>query len=435
MNTHYNSSRNSRQYASTFAGTVQAAAGENPKTTTQTLRLGIDVPLLLIVACLLAFGLLMVFSAGMRPSMLATGKPYHFFLNQIKWAILGLSAATIIMYLDYHIIRRFLLPMIGGTVLMLLLVLLIGDFRLGAQRSFFNGSVQPSELAKVAVVIYLAFWIKSKESQFNNISFGLLPLLGILGIISGLILAQPDISAAATIIMLGVGVFFFANGNFKQLMMVAILTLLFGLLVVGLNSSMSETAADRFGTFIIGLLNPGAAGDHIQRSVNSIVNGGVFGVGIGLGQIKNIGLPVAHTDSIFAVIAEETGLVGASLTVLLYIGLMWRGLKIAKQAPDLEGKLLASGLTFWIVLEALINMGVMVNLFPFAGNALPLISAGGSSLVTTLAALGIIMSVARYTARQTQTSEGRAYGAVTDLRWRDSRRRQSRARRGTSGGR
>ncbi|HNR46071.1 MAG TPA: hypothetical protein PKO03_03315, partial [Anaerolineaceae bacterium] len=92
MNTHYNSSRNSRQYASTFAGTVQAAAGENPKTTTQTLRLGIDVPLLLIVACLLAFGLLMVFSAGMRPSMLATGKPYHFFLNQIKWAILGLSA-------------------------------------------------------------------------------------------------------------------------------------------------------------------------------------------------------------------------------------------------------------------------------------------------------------------------------------------------------
>ncbi len=431
MNTSFVSNSHSRNRASSS----QNMAAETSKPTTQTLRLGIDVPLLLIVACLLAFGLLMVFSAGMRPSILATGKPYHFFVNQIKWAILGLAVATTIIYLDYHLLRRFLLPMIGGTLLLLVLVLLFGDLRLGARRSFFNGSVQPSELAKVAILIYLAFWIKSKEDQLNKITFGLLPLLGILGIIAGLIMAQPDISAAATIIVLGVMMFFFANGNLKQLIMVAGITLLIGLLIVGLNSSLSATAAQRIEDFIRGLINPVAASDHIQRSVDSIVRGGFFGVGIGLGEVKNTGLPVAHTDSIFAVIAEETGLFGSILTILLYIGLMWRGLTIASRAADLEGKLLAGGLTFWIVMEAIINMGVMVNLIPFAGNALPLISAGGSSLVTTLAALGLIMSVARYSTRQPQTTEGRAYSAVTDLRWRDSRRRQSRARRGTSGGR
>ena len=431
MNTSFVSNSHSRNRASSS----QNMAAETSKPTTQTLRLGIDVPLLLIVACLLAFGLLMVFSAGMRPSILATGKPYHFFVNQIKWAILGLAVATTIIYLDYHLLRRFLLPMIGGTLLLLVLVLLFGDLRLGARRSFFNGSVQPSELAKVAILIYLAFWIKSKEDQLNKITFGLLPLLGILGIIAGLIMAQPDISAAATIIVLGVMMFFFANGNLKQLIMVAGITLLIGLLIVGLNSSLSATAAQRIEDFIRGLINPVAASDHIQRSVDSIVRGGFFGVGIGLGEVKNTGLPVAHTDSIFAVIAEETGLFGSILTILLYIGLMWRGLTIASRAADLEGKLLAGGLTFWIVMEAIINMGVMVNLIPFAGNALPLISAGGSSLVTTLAALGLIMSVARYSTRQPQTTEGRAYSAVTDLRWRDSRRRQSRSRRGTSGGR
>jgi cell division protein FtsW len=425
----------SRSNTGNRASTGKNMAAETAKPAMQTLRLGIDVPLLLIVACLLAFGLLMVFSAGMRPSILATGKPYHFFVNQIKWAILGLAVATTIMYLDYHLLRRFLLPMIGGTLLLLVLVLLFGDLRLGARRSFFNGSVQPSELAKIAILIYLAFWIKSKEDQLNKITFGLLPLLGILGIIAGLIMAQPDISAAATIIVLGVMMFFFANGNLKQLTMVAGITLLVGLLIVGLNSSLSATAAQRIEDFIRGLINPVAASDHIQRSVDSIVRGGFFGVGIGLGEVKNTGLPVAHTDSIFAVIAEETGLLGCILTILLYIGLMWRGLTIASRAADLEGKLLAGGLTFWIVMEAIINMGVMVNLIPFAGNALPLISAGGSSLVTTLAALGLIMSVARYSTRQPQTTEGRAYSAVTDLRWRDSRRRQSRARRGTSGGR
>jgi cell division protein FtsW len=145
-------------------------------------------------------------------------------------------------------------------------------------------------------------------------------------------------------------------------------------------------------------------------------------------------LPFAWTDSIFAVIVEELGLVGGIVIVGLYMLFLWRGLKIAAEAPDMLGRLLAGGLTFWIVIEALINMGVMLNLLPSAGNALPLISAGGSSMVVTLAAIGIIINVGRMSHRQ-ENAEGRTYGAVVDLRRRDGRRGVSRSVRSSGSGR
>jgi Bacterial cell division membrane protein len=168
---------------------------------------------------------------------------------------------------------------------------------------------------------------------------------------------------------------------------------------------------------------------HVQRSLESVVRGGLFGVGIGRGSTKFTGLPVAHTDSIFAVIAEETGLLGAAGVIILYMIILWRGLAIASRAPDLLGKLLAAGCTLWIVLEAPINMGVMVNLLPFAGNALPFISAGGSSLTMCLAAVGLIMNVSRVSNRETTSQKGRPFSAVVDLRRRDGRRSVSRPRR------
>jgi cell division protein FtsW len=159
--------------------------------------------------------------------------------------------------------------------------------------------------------------------------------------------------------------------------------------------------------YVSGLQDPVQASYHVQRSIESIVKGGLFGVGIGRATTKFTGLPVAPTDSIFAVIVEETGLLGAGLVVSLYIIILWRGLIIAQNAQDKLGKLLASGLSFWIFLEAIINMGVMVNLLPFAGNALPLISAGGSSLTTTLASVGIILNVGMISVKA--RSEGRFF--------------------------
>jgi cell division protein FtsW len=164
------------------------------------------------------------------------------------------------------------------------------------------------------------------------------------------------------------------------------------------------------------------------------VNGGVFGVGIGRANTKFTGLPVAPTDSIFSVIAEETGIVGASFVIILFILFLWRGLTIAKNSPDLLGRLLAASISIWIFLEAFINMSVLVNLLPFAGNALPFISYGGSNLTVVLTGVGIIMSVARQTAIKTNQEEGRPLNAVVSMRRDDGWRSVSRSRRSSSSG-
>jgi cell division protein FtsW len=160
----------------------------------------------------------------------------------------------------------------------------------------------------------------------------------------------------------------------------------------------------------------------------AITRGGIFGVGIGKSITKFTGLPVPWTDSIYAVIIEETGVIGGALVLSLYMFILWRGMQIARRAPDQLGRLLAGGITLWIVFDALLNMGVMVSIFPFAGNALPLISYGGSSMVTTLAGVGILMNVNRSSSQKRSANlEGRSYGAVIDLRRRDRRRRVSRS--------
>jgi cell division protein FtsW len=183
----------------------------------------------------------------------------------------------------------------------------------------------------------------------------------------------------------------------------------------------------RIDAYLAGLGDPTQAPTHLARSLEAIVKGGWLGVGVGRADTKLIGLPVPPTDSIFAVISEETGILGASALVLLYVLLLWRGFKIARDAPDDLGRLMAMGLSVWIIVEAFINMAVMVGLVPFAGNALPFISYGGSSLVASLAAVGILMNISRTTTKL-KTEEERAFNAVVDLRRRDWRRSVPRSR-------
>ena len=240
----------------------------------------------------------------------------------------------------------------------------------------------------------------------------------ILGITSSLIFLQPDLSATATIIMLGGLMFFLAGGDLRQIVLVVLVSLLLGYLAFSING----TGQERISSYLDGLESPENPSYHIQRSWEAMVRGGTLGVGIGKSTSKFTGLPVPWTDSIYAVIVEETGLLGAAFVVLLYLVILWRGLFIAQRAPDQLGSLLASGLTIWIVMEALINMGVMVNLLPFAGNALPLVSAGGSSMVTSLAAFGIVMSVARCSNMKQDKKERKLASAAIDLRRWDGRR-------------
>jgi cell division protein FtsW len=377
-----------------------------------------DLPLGIAVLTLLVIGFLEVYSASWQYLVSRNLSQYYTVTRQMAWALIGTLIAIFLTFFDYHRIRRWIVVIMIATLALLLGVLVFGDSASGPQRSLFNGSIQPSELAKLVIILYLCFWLYSKRDVLDQWSFGLIPLMTILGITAGLILAEPDVSAAATIILLGGILFFIAGGKMRQILTVVVVAGVLGFLVVMVYKSAKTRLIDYWN----GLQNPEHASDQVKWSLEAIINGGIFGVGIGRSTTKFIGLPVAQTDSIFAVITEELGLVGAFVIVALYLVILWRGLTISSRAKDDLGKWLAAGITLWIFIEAMINIGTVVNLIPVAGNALPFISAGGSNLVTMLAAIGILMGIARKSKLAKPVSEGSSRGQVVDLRRGDRRR-------------
>jgi cell division protein FtsW len=388
----------------------------------RTRTIGMDVPLLLAIAGLLVLGLVMLFSASWDFSLGAYDDPMQMFNRQALWMGLGLAAMFVLTRLDYHSWRKLALPAMAVTILLLVIVLLMSEVRFNVKRAVWEGSIQPSELAKLVSIIYLVVWLFSKREHLGKVQLGLLPLGVILGIVGGLIYLQPDLSAAGTVLIMGGLLFFLAGGDLKQIVVLLVATLAVGWIVV----QLSPTGQQRVGDFVTGIKDPMQASYHVRRSFEAIVNGGLLGVGVGRSETKLLGLPVPPTDSIFAVVVEELGLLGAMALIGLYGMVIWRGMVIARRAPDMLGTLLASGMALWIGIEALINMAVMVGLMPFAGNALPFISAGGSNLVTSLAAMGILLNVSRQTSVTVEEgNEWRSFGAVVDLRWRNRRRRVS----------
>jgi cell division protein FtsW len=393
---------------------------------------GFDMPLLVTVVALVVFGLVMLFSSSWDFSLGIYGDPMYMFNRQLTWLGLGAVIALALAFFDYHYWRKYVVAAMAFTIVLLVVVLLMNEIRFGAKRAFFEGSAQPSELAKLVSILYLGVWLYVKRQHLHDLSLGLIPLGVILGVVGGLIYQQPDLSAAATVLMLGGLLFFLAGGDLKQIGVLLIVAIVAAWLV----ASISATGRERVGDFVAGIKDPLQASYHVRRSFEAIVNGGWFGVGLGQSRSKLTGLPVPPTDSVFAVVAEELGLFGATLLIGLYSVLVWRGLVIARRAPDMLGTILASGLVIWIGMEALINMTVMVGLLPFAGNALPFISAGGSNLVATLAALGILFNISRQTGEGTiSDDEWRSYSAVVDMRWWNRRRSVSRPRRSQRAGR
>lgn len=405
---------------------VSRARVQPAATASRPVRLFVDVPLILVVCTLLIFGMLMVHSASWQFSMWISGSPTTIFMRQLLWLAIGSAVAVFLAWMDYRYWQKLAIVLMGITVISLVFVLILNDERLNAVRSFYEGSIHPSELAKLVTIIYLAVWLYAKREQLSDIGFGLIPLSGILGILGGLVFLQPDLSAVLTIIFLGGVLFFLAGGDIRQISLLVLGVFVIGALVV----TISPTGKDRVASFLAGLKDLTQASDHVKRSIEAFVRGGWLGVGIGRGGTKLTGLPVPHTDSIFAVVGEETGVVGAGMLVFLYILLLWRGMTIARRAPDGLGAILASGLTIWLVFEALVNMAVMVGLLPFAGNALPFISSGGSNLVVSLAAVGILVNISRQSERNKEIEE-RFFSEVVDLRRRDWRRRVSRSHRST----
>jgi cell division protein FtsW len=415
-----------RRYPSILIGDVRlpsAVAHPNARVkavssrSSRVAQLKIDVPLLLAVITLMIFGLIMVYSASYDYSLSWYGDPTTIFTRQVIWMAIGACIAITLTFIDYHYWRHFAVPAMGVTIFLLLGVLFINEVLNNATRTIYRGSVQPSELAKAMIVIYLSVWLYARQKQLNNLSFGLIPLALILGIVGGLIIIQPDLSATVTIVVLGGLMFFLAGGDLRQIGLLLIVTLVVGWLVV----QISPTGSQRIADYLAGVKDPTQGSYHVRRAFEAFVKGGWFGVGLGKAETKLTGLPVPPTDSIFAVVGEETGVLGALGLVGLYITLLWRGLTISRRAPDQMGALMAAGLSLWIAWEAFINMAVMVNLLPFAGNALPLISAGGSNLVVTMAAIGTLMNISRLSEKRKEDN-GRLLHAVVNLRGRDRRR-------------
>ncbi len=393
---------------------------------------GTDGWLLLAVVILALWGLVMVYSTGAEVEVLRTPQgaaidPLALFRRQAMFVAVGAALAVLLAAIDYRRWEHWAPLVLIGTWLALLAVLVLSRLSGGVGRFLLGGSFQPSEIAKVATVFYLAVWLARRGEKINDREYGLMPLGFLVGISGGLVMLEPDFSAAATIVGIGFLMFFLAGGSLRQLLLVVVAAVAGGALVV----LFYPQGLSRWSGYVAGLRDPRQAAYQIRLAMAAVSRGGLLGVGPGQSQLKVSGLPLAHTDSVFAVVAEEFGLVGATVMIFLFGVVVWRGIGIALRAPDRYGRLLAGGLALWLGLEAFANMAMIVNVLPLGGNTLPLISYGGSSLVTTLVAVGLLQSVARASAR-TQQAERSDTGAVVSLRGRDRRRRVSRAVRSAS---
>ena len=389
------------------------------RSTASRLRaLGFDPWLLMLVGVMVAFGLVMVYSASWDVSWRLFGNPNSLFFRQLGNLAFALAAMAVASRFPVRWFRRLALPMILLTILALIVLLLV-SVGSGPRRSFLAGSVQPSELAKLAVIIYLAVWMESKGERLSEWGYGFMPLMTIIGIVGGLILLQPDLSAVLTVAIVALVMFYLAGARLSQSILITLGSGTVGYILVRL----TNTGRARWQDYMAGLIDIEKASYHVQQSLQAFYTGGLIGRGLGASRGKFGLLPAPHTDSIYAVIGEELGLIGALLILSLFALLLWRGFRIAIDAPDRLAMLLGGGITFWIGAEALINMSVLLGLLPFAGNALPFFSYGGSSLVTTLTAVGLLLNISR---RQPLDMGAEGHVSTIGIGWRYRRRRVSR---------
>jgi len=401
----------------------------------------LDYILLVAVGALFIIGVIMVYSTTFDWANQEYDQPAYYLLRQLMWGVLGVAVMTVAAKVDYNTWRRFSLHFLVAALAALILLLLLGSKKFGAQRSFWEGSIQPSEFTKLAMVLYIADWLASKGDKIRDTSYGLIPFSVLISLIAGLVILQPDFSTAILIVLTASAMFFLAGAEIKQVLVGgAAMVGTFWVLIAN-----SAHARERVEAFVQTLTDPSKASYHVEQALIALGSGGIFGRGLGTSRQKLGYLPVVHTDSVFAVLGEEVGLIGCLLVVALFALLAYRGFKIASQSPDVFGALLASGVTCWMVFEATLNIAVVTGLAPFTGVALPFLSYGGSALVSIMGGVGLLLSVSRGTRKSSlkksskpkQSALGniasvgqKRLGTVMDLRRGDGRPRLSSTRRG-----
>lgn len=361
----------------------------------------VDIVFFLIVIALLVIGIIMMFSASYAWAISEGEEGTYYAFNQIKNAIIGLVIMCILCMIDYHFFQKSYVAICSYVIPVVLLVLVfvpgLGVTENGATRWIAIGSFnfQPSELMKIGIVIFFAYYIDKYQNKMRKFWSGIFPLLVCLAIVAALLVAEPHLSATIIIVLMGLILIFVGGASIRQL-------ILLGVAAVGILALVMFFMSDSYDyieTRIESWLDPFAdsLGDTWQtcQSLIAIGSGGLFGLGLGESRQKYLYLPESKNDFVFAIVCEELGFVGAVVVILLFALLVIRGFYIAAHARDKFGSLLAIGLTSHIGIQAFFNIAVVSNLFPNTGISLPFFSYGGTALILQLAEMGIVLNISR----------------------------------------
>jgi cell division protein FtsW len=349
------------------------------------------------VALLVGLGLVAVYSASMAIGLSDFHDVNYFVARQA----LGAAAGTVLMIFlartDYHRLKRWSPAIMLAALVSLAIVLVphIGVNSNGASRWIAIGPlppVEPSEFTKLALVIYIAAWLSSKRDAVKRFSLGVVPFVLMVGLVGGLIMLEPDFGTALVIVLTTWTMFFVGGAALRHLFTLALSGLAAGLVMIAVGGYRSS----RFLSFLDPERDPAGKGFHILQLLIALGSGGLHGLGIGASRQKFFYVPGAHTDGIFAIIGEETGFIGASIVILLFAVLVYRGFRATLNAPDEFGSQLAIGITCWVAYQAIINIGGITRSIPLTGIPLPLMSYGSSALMSTMASLGILLSITRF---------------------------------------
>lgn len=358
-------------------------------------RVPVDPVLLAITLILALVGVVMVYSASAVVAGIRLHDSLYFLKRQLAWLGTGLLLMHVVSRIDYGIWRKLAIPLLLLTTVLLVLVLVpsLGSVVKGARRWLHVGpiNVQPAELTKFAVVMYLTAYVSKKQDRLTEFARGLLPPLIIIASLSALVLLEPDLGTVVVMGLVTMTVLFLAGARIKHLALLSLCALI-GVAALILTSPYRWK---RFLMFLDPTKDPSGAGFQITQSFLALGSGGLFGVGLGEGKQKLFFLPEAHTDFVLPLIGEELGLVGSATIVLLFGLFVLRGFQVAGRARNQFGRHLAMGITMLIGIQALVNAGVVTGLLPTKGLTLPFVSYGGSSLVTNLLGVGILLSISR----------------------------------------
>ncbi len=361
-------------------------------------RLGkMDFSFLVIVLMLVIYGLIMVFSASSASAHYYQDDALYFIKRQLLWAVLGIIAMFVISRIPYKVVYKLALPIFAVSVVCLVLVPIVGREINGAKRWLGFGSFgfQPSELAKFAMIIFLSKLLSDNKFNLNDYVKGFWAYLCIIGGIALIILIEPHLSGAMVVALVSLVILYMAGANMKHM-----LTLIpLGGVALAAAIIIEPYRMKRFITFLDPFADTLGDGWQVVQSLYAIGSGGLFGLGLGQSRQKFLYIPEPHNDFIFSIICEELGFVGAALAIILFIMLIWRGIRISLLAPDKFSSLLSGGIISLVAIQVLMNIAVVTSSMPATGVPLPFFSYGGTSLLFMLASMGVVLNISRYSGK------------------------------------